>query len=167
MLEKLCFSLNGSTQFQWENANFVSCVFFEPGGQCLLLISKDKVKGTEVAKLQFANRGAFVCFLLARLAMWQIKYARRQMMAVESPFIPPLERATIIPLFLKKKVFRYKPTVLRPLCGGEIFLDLMLEGLVEVEFPDELSNCMEMEWPDVVCFFCFNFILFVVKITSG
>ena len=43
----------------------------------------------------------------------------------------------------------------------------MLEGLVEVEFPDELSNCMEMEWPDVVCFFCFNFILFVVKITSG
>ena len=82
------------------------------------------------------------------------------MMAVESPFIPPLERATIIPLFLKKKVFRYKPTVLRPLCGGEIFLDLMLEGLVEVELPDELSNSMEMEWPDVVCFFCFNFILF-------
>ena len=160
VFEKLCFSLNGSTEFNWENAHFVSCVYFEPDGQCLLVISQDKVKGTEFAKLQFTNRGAFVCFLLARLSLWQVRKAREEEMAVECSFIAPLERTTLVPMFLKRKVFRSKPTVLRALSGGELFRDYVLESLVEVDFPEEVDSVMNLEWPDMVCIFFYLFIYF-------
>ncbi len=166
MLEKLCFSLNGSTQFDWENVGFVSCIYFEPGGQCVLLISKDKVKGTEVAKLQFTNRGAFVCFLLSRMSLWQARAARKVGMAIECRFIPRLEREIMIPLFLKKKLFRSKPTVLRTLSSGETFLELFLESLVEVPFPGIVSVSMDMEWPHVVCYFSFIYCLLTLTTLS-
>lgn len=151
MFERLTLSLNGEESFNFENTNFVASVFFEPDGCAQLVISEDKTRLAQGAKLLFPYRGAFVMFLLARLAIWQVSSARSKKLKVKT-FVHTMQSELQVPLLLEEVAWRRTKTtrVLRPLSGGETFLRLFFKGLVPFDRPASIGLDLQFHLSAVV-----------------
>lgn len=151
MFERLTLSLNGEATFDFENTNFVASVFFEPDGCAQLVISEDKTRLAQGAKLLFPYRGAFVMFLLARLAIWQISSARSNKIKIKT-YIHTMQSELQVPLLMEEVAWRRTKTtrMLRPLTGGETFLRLFFTGLVPFDRPANIGLDLQLHLSPVV-----------------